>query len=253
MSIENKRNNHMRRSYAKYWIRARSDHYGFMPYDQALIDLVERSVRNKPTKILEVGIGTGWPIAATLSREGQQVFGVDIASSLIAKCNEDWPNIEADVGDAAALRYEDNCFELTYCVHTSWLLPNLTKSIEEMCRVTSTQGSILIDIMNLNNPFISKVYKQHVFENTNLLGKIYKTIKNLTKFIFRRGTQDWPFLISYDPVDPDEIINLISRFGGSDFTLYGWQGKYLKELTISDKNSHDEFDRVVVCCRLQKA
>ena len=40
---------------------------------------------------------------------GQQVFGVDIASSLLAKCNEDWPNVEADVGDAAALQYEDNC------------------------------------------------------------------------------------------------------------------------------------------------
>ena len=253
MSIENTRNNHMKGPYAKYWIKARSDHYGFMAYDQSLIDLIQKLCREKPKKMLEVGIGTGWPIAATLSQKGQKVSGVDIASSLIAKCNEDWLNIEADVAYAAALQYEDNCFELTYCVHTSWLLPNLPKSIEEMCRVTSNQGSILIDIMNLNNPFIKQVYRQHIFENTNVLGKIQKIIKNLAKLILQRGTQDWPFLVSYDPSYPDAIIDLLSRSGVSDFKLYGWHEKHLEELSVSEKNSHKDFDRIVVCCRLQKS
>jgi len=40
MSIDNKRNDHMKGAYAKYWIKARGDIYGFLPYDQSIIDLI---------------------------------------------------------------------------------------------------------------------------------------------------------------------------------------------------------------------
>lgn len=43
MMIEDKRNDHMKGAYAKYWITARSDIYGFVPYDKSIIDLIERS------------------------------------------------------------------------------------------------------------------------------------------------------------------------------------------------------------------
>ena len=203
--------------------------------------------------MLEVGVGTGWPIASTLSERGQKVYGVDIASTLIKKCNNVSPKIKAEVCDASALHYDDNMFDVTYSVHFSWFFSDLTKSIAEMCRVTNDQGNILIDIMNVNNPLIKKIYQRHVFENANVLGKTYKTMKNVAKLLLKRGTQDWPFLVSQVPSDPNVIIDILSKFGGSGFKLYGWRGKHLEELTVSDLNSHDDFDRIVVCCRLQKS
>jgi len=119
-----------------------------------------------------------------------------------------------------------------------------------MCRIINDQGNILIDIMIVNNPFIKKIYRRHVFENTNVLGKIYKIMKNVAKLLLKRGTQDWLFLVSQVPSDPNEIIDILFRFGGSDFKLYGWRGKNLEQLTVSDQDGHDDFDRIVVCCRL---
>ena len=250
MTAENRRNEHMKGAYAKYWSSAREKVYGFMPYDQFLIDTIKGMCDEQLDKVCEVGIGTGWPIAATLAQSGLSVSGVDIASTLVEKCNENWANIQAEVADAADLHYLDDSFDLTYCVHSSWFLPRLKKSISEMFRVTRSKGYILIDIMNTNNPIIQKVYRQHVFENTNVFGKIYKTIKNTLKLILQSGTQDWPLLVSYEPSNPNTIIEHLSEFGGSNFELYAWEDNNSEKLTVSDRDGYHDYGRIIICCRV---
>ena len=106
LSVAIKRKEFMRGKYAKYWINARTEKYGFMDYDKYLIDLILNTLKaDQEPKVLEVCIGTGWPIASSLIEHKYDVFGIDIAVELIAKCNVDWPDIRAEVGDAESLCY----------------------------------------------------------------------------------------------------------------------------------------------------
>ncbi len=250
MSNENKRNEYMKGAYANYWSHARNKVYGSMPYDHALIELVlaiAESQKSNFKNLFEVGIGTGWPIAATISKNGFNISGADIAAALIEKCNRDWPDIQAEVADAVDLHYSDSSFDLTYCFHSSWYFSDLPKAISEMCRVTCSNGYVLIDVMNLHNPDIEQFYVKQVFENTKLLGKVFKTIKNLAKFLLRRGIQDWPFLISWTASDPIEIVDIVESLGGKGIRLYGWRNDQLNELIVRSTEKYQDYARVVIC------
>ena len=185
-----------------------------------------------------------------MSNQSFDVSGIDIATELIEKCNADWPNINAKVGDAEFMPYEDDSFNFVYCVHSSWFIPDLGKAISEICRVSKVNGYFLIDLMNANNRDMDKIYKQHVFEDTNFVGQIFKAFKNAAKLILQRGTQDWPYLISQTPSDPNEIIGNCLKFGGGSIRLYSWIDSELKEISISEGDQYQNYSRMVIYCQL---
>ncbi len=114
------RKTYIKEVYSKYWIDAREKKYGFLDYDKnlcsLLINLVD-DVRGK--KFLEVAIGTGYPFAFYFDSVGAEVFGIDISPDLVAKCQNAYPNVRCEVGDAEKLPYQD-MFDIVYCFHSSW-------------------------------------------------------------------------------------------------------------------------------------
>ena len=63
--------------YAKYWLNAREEKYGFSQYDKNCIKLITKhTVRN--SRFLDVGIGTGYPYASELSKFNE-IIGIDIS------------------------------------------------------------------------------------------------------------------------------------------------------------------------------
>ena len=250
VSLSDKRKDYMRGAYSKYWMKARTETYGVMDYDLSLIELIDNTLKSdKERLLLDVGIGTGYPIASSLAALNYDISGVDISSRLIKKCLEDNPDIHAVVGDAENMTYEADSFDLVYCLHSSWLMPNFLKALSSMFRVTRENGFILIDIMNINNQGINKIYQQHIFENNNVVGKLFKTFKNLAKFILRSGTQDWPFLISWSPSDPGEIIDKCLSFGG-EVRLYSWLDGSLIQLPVSKGDTYKDHSRIVLSCKI---
>ena len=146
-----------------------------MHYDLSLISLIDDTLNSdKERLILEVGVGTGWPIASSLASLDYGISGIYICSRLIQKCVEDHPNIHAEIADAENMPYESDSFDLVYCVYSSWLFPDLKKALYEIFRVTRKSGVIL------NNPGIHKIYQQHVFENSNFVGILFKTVKKFS-------------------------------------------------------------------------
>src|SRR5215207_10718736 len=103
----------MRDVYASYWLTARDKKYGFLNYDKELCDFLSRSVADA-SALLEVAIGTGYPIADFLQRSGYAIHGVDISPALVERCREINPAIEAKVGDAEHLEFEADSFDATY-------------------------------------------------------------------------------------------------------------------------------------------
>src|SRR5690242_8755206 len=133
----------MRSVYSGYWLGARDKIYGFMAYDRQLCEYVSAQVAGQGT-VLEVAIGTGYPIADYLQQAGHEVHGVDISPELVDRCHELNPAIQAKVGDAENLDYPDATFDVTYCFHSTWYFPNLARAIGEMVRVTKPGGSVLL-------------------------------------------------------------------------------------------------------------
>ena len=160
--------------YPKIW-RNQVNTYGYGQYQRDLVRLITRQKDFLPhNRILESCIGTGYPIALNLQQNGFDVFGVDIAISLIRKCRNNSLEIQGVVGDAEKLPFKDKSFSLTYCFQSSWYIPNIKNAIEEMFRVTIEGGIICFDVMNKWSPNI--IYEIYYSDFKNKLLNIFQRI-----------------------------------------------------------------------------
>ncbi|MDT8381345.1 MAG: methyltransferase domain-containing protein [Brevefilum sp.] len=94
-------------------------------------------------KILEVGSGTG-AVLSLLSKETHaQCYGIDIDfSSLSFSAKLDHP-LDLTAGDAYALPFPDNNFNLTYCHYLLLWIKHPLSAIAEMVRVTRPGGLVI--------------------------------------------------------------------------------------------------------------
>ena len=123
----------------------------------------------------------------------------------MAQCRQSYPDINAQVGDAEALACDDDSFDLVYCVHSSWYLPDLRKAIAEMVRVTRPGAVACFDIQNSYSSVVSNCQKQLQFELKGI-GKLWRYCKNVVKMVLRKGTPDWSNIIYETPSDPHQVI-----------------------------------------------
>ena len=98
-------------------------------------------------RVLDVATGTGRQ-AFAFAREGHEVVGIDISSSMlaVARRTNRHSNLRFDSGDATQLPFDDASFDLTTI---SFALHDMPRSIqeralEEMARVTRNQGTLVI-------------------------------------------------------------------------------------------------------------
>jgi phosphatidylethanolamine/phosphatidyl-N-methylethanolamine N-methyltransferase len=99
-------------------------------------------------RILEVGVGTGLslPQYATENR----IVGVDISEPMLNVARKrvaklGMTNVESiEVGDAEALRFEDNSFDVVVAQYVVTACPNPEKALDEFARVVRPGGEIVI-------------------------------------------------------------------------------------------------------------
>ena len=149
MNNSEKRREYMKNIYSKNWSRKRKE-YGVGQYDKDLIHELSKKVKNG--KILEVGIGDGFPYSNVLDEMGYEVYGIDISPKLIDMVKESLPNINVKLGDAEYLEFEDNFFDAVFCFRSTWYFPNVIKAIREMLRIVNKNGIVMFDIQNLKHP-----------------------------------------------------------------------------------------------------
>ncbi len=226
----------MRDIYAKYWISAREKKYGFKEYDKKLCGCLSSNII-KGAELLDVGIGTGYPFADFFDKAGYKVSGVDIAPSLIEKCRELYPDIEAKVGDAENIPYPDSSFDAVYCFHSSWYFSDLNKAIDEMLRVAKPGGLVIFDVINANNALIRNDCKNEKRLNSGF-GIAKKYMMNVAKMILHRGTPDWHFSISTTPAAPEEICRHFRNINVADFKIMALE----KDGSISLQKSPGSFE-----------
>ena len=250
MNNSEKRKEYMRNIYSKNWSRIRKE-YGVGQYDKDLIHELSKKVKNG--KILEVGIGDGFPYSNILDEMGYEVYGIDISPTNVDMVKESLPKVNVEVGDSEDLEFTDNFFDVVFCFRSTWYFTNLIKSISEMLRVVKNDGLIMFDIQNSNHPIHVKLMKEQLRRKNHYIYEItIRLIKNLIKLIIRPirfFPMDWSFkkhIIVDIPTDPSSINLYLSKENNINYQIYGvnWNHSFTLE-EINTTKDFDQFDRLV--------
>lgn len=108
-----------------------------------------------PGRIVDVGCGTG-VLAARLSDDGYDVTGVDPFRGMLKYLKQRRPGIAAVHAFGQHLPFDDDLFDLAYCVAVMHHVADpqaVRETVLEMTRVTKPGGHILIWDHNPRNPY----------------------------------------------------------------------------------------------------
>lgn len=238
------RKTYMKEVYSNYWLNAREKVYGFLEYDKNLCNYICEHIPNG-AKLLDVGIGTGYPFADFFQKKSYQVYGLDISPELIEKCLKLYPEVKVIVCDAEDIGYGDKYFDCTYGFHSTWYFPSLKKAIEEMIRVTRPGGLVIFDIQNRENKDIEDMYRKRLNE-TRGVGRFKKYIKNVAKMVLRRGHPDWHFVVHEVPTYPQDIYRYLKEcdYPNTFIQVYGRERDNSMKAT-NKHSSFEQYDRLI--------
>jgi len=108
-------------------------------------DFISRLSIKPGMKLLDVACGTGH-FCILAAEQGAEVTGVDIASNLIAQARtnakESGVTVKFDEGDAEALPYPDNSFDIVTSMIGAMFAPQPEKVAKELVRVCKPGGII---------------------------------------------------------------------------------------------------------------
>jgi len=106
---------------------------------------VERLNIQPGMKVLDVACGSG-NLAIIAAQKGAEVTGIDIADNLIDSAKKRAEaaglNIKFEVGDAEAMPYEDNSFDLVMTMFGAMFAPRPEVAASELVRVCKPGGTI---------------------------------------------------------------------------------------------------------------
>ncbi len=107
----------------------------------------------KGDRVLDVGCANGYSTFSQLSREPQEIIGVDYVEEMVAYANEErqrnysQANVSFKVGDIAKLDFQSNSFDVVYTTRVLINLPNWEQQqqgIKECIRVAKPGGIVVL-------------------------------------------------------------------------------------------------------------
>lgn len=109
--------------------------------------IIELGQIDSPSRILEIGIGTG-RIAVPLLRRGVSVVGIDLSLAMMTELQNKTVDQNLRVAlaqaDANLLPFPDASFDCVYAVHVYHLVANWQKALREAWRVIKPGASFLV-------------------------------------------------------------------------------------------------------------
>lgn len=121
-------------------------------------------------RLLDVGCGIG-NYHPFLTPAVGAVSGVDVSRACIERAQERNPSVAYSVYDGDRLPYQDEQFDVTFCVCVLHHVPpeRWPQFVAEMCRVTRTGGLIVVYEHNPYNPLTRKVVRDCDFDRDAVL------------------------------------------------------------------------------------
>lgn len=136
----------------------------------------------KGLKILDVGCGQG-TISQMLHEQGAEVHGIDMSSTSVAYVNEHYPHVNARVGNALELPFEDASFDMVVSIGVLHHTPNPYKGFTECIRVLKPAGRFIPLLYSKWHPYplAYKFARYFIGGNTPESANKY-VIRAITKF-----------------------------------------------------------------------
>lgn len=125
---------------------------------EELKDLAKYS--NKGDKVLDIGCGFG-RLYHVLKDLQVSYVGVDQSEGQIRVANEKFPDLKFTKAEMTELPFEDNTFDIIYCIATFHHLPTKQmrqKALLEMKRVLKPHGKVIMTNWNLSSDWAKKKY-----------------------------------------------------------------------------------------------
>ena len=113
--------------------------------DDELAEIV--ALLPKKGKVLDVGSGSGEPVAKFLSEQGLEVIGIDISENMVKLARKNVPKAIFTQMDLLALDFEDNTFDGLICVYTLWHVPRKEHSqiFKNFQKILKSNGLMVIN------------------------------------------------------------------------------------------------------------
>ncbi|MGZ5971137.1 MAG: class I SAM-dependent methyltransferase [Polyangiales bacterium] len=111
--------------------------------DDLEVDLALPYVRGR--EVLEVGCGTGL-ILRELAKAARHAVGVDLSPGMLEHARR--RELEVYLGSATELPFEAERFDVTLSFKTLAHVPDLSRALSEMARVTRPGGTMIVELYN---------------------------------------------------------------------------------------------------------
>lgn len=96
-------------------------------------------------RVLDVGVGDGFMAQQFHARE---LWGIDISSTRCERARKRLPEAHIVEGDAQALAFSDNFFDVVVCADALEHMERPDNAIDEMMRVVKVGGSVVVSVPN---------------------------------------------------------------------------------------------------------
>ena len=186
-------------------------------------EFVERLDLKPGMKVLDVATGTG-NLAIPAAKTGADVTGIDIAPNLIDQANEraktEGVTAKFEVGDAEALPYEDDTFDVVMTMFGAMFAPRPDVTAAELVRVTKPGG--LITMANWTpEAFTGQMFKigaSHVPPPPGMPSPVLWGKEDVIRERFAAGVSDLQMsrqkIMFHYPFGPAEVVEHFKTYFG---------------------------------------
>ena len=209
--------------------------------------------------LLEIGCGTG-RVSKVFATSGFHVTGVDPSQNMLDIANnkaksEGW-NFNVVKADARRLPFDDNSFDLVYCVNVLHLIKDWHKALFELIRVS--KNNIFVNI-SLNQDVVSNLWSEY-FKKLDELSKKYnepfkvkgQTIigGNLSKVLdFMNSKKFHVKIFEFTNITTDSKDKIIQGLPYKDISSQRFIPDYIHKEVVEylEKNNYflDQYDELV--------
>jgi ubiquinone/menaquinone biosynthesis C-methylase UbiE len=191
--------------------------------EHGAVEFVERLGLKPGMKVLDVATGTG-NLAIPAAKTGADVTGIDIAPNLIEQATEraKAEGVEAkfEVGDAEALPYEDNTFDVVMTMFGAMFAPRPDVTASELIRVCKPGGTIAMANWTPSH-FTGQMFKtgaKHVPPPPNMPSPVLWGTEEAIRERLGHGVKDLKMTATkitfYYPFGPEEVVEHFRKYFG---------------------------------------
>ncbi|QJC21306.1 class I SAM-dependent methyltransferase [Arcanobacterium buesumense] len=164
--------------------------------------------------VLDVACGTG-ASAAGYAADGADVIGCDFSPGMIERGLELHPGLDLRVGDATALPFDDETFDVVTISYGLRNVVDTQAALRDMLRVTKPGGKIVIaEFSRPTNAFFRSTYFEFMRLGMPILSALFSSDAPAYEYL-RESIQAW--------YDQEELAHLMQKTG--------WRNVEYKNLT----------------------